>query len=59
MDLEGVMLSDRSQTKTNTVEYKKQSKPLTITKRKEIHRYRELVVIVGREEGEGMIRIQD
>jgi hypothetical protein len=41
------------------VEYKKQSKPLTITKRKEIHRYRELVVIVGREEGEGMIRIQD
>ena len=50
MDLEGIRLSEISQTKTNTVWYhlyvesKKYTKIVNITKKKQTHRYRELVV---------------
>ena len=47
MDLEGIMLSEISQRKTNTVCYHlyaestKYNKLVTITKKKQTHRYRE------------------
>ena len=47
MDLEGIILSEISQTKTNTVWYhlymesKKYNKLVNITKKRETHRYRE------------------
>ena len=47
MDLEGIMLRERIQRKTNTVRYllyiesKKYNKLVNITKKKQIHRYRE------------------
>ena len=45
MDLEGIMLSEISQTKTNTVyhlylESKKYNKLVNITEKQQIHRYR-------------------
>ena len=53
----GIMLSEISQTKTNTVWYhlyvesKKYKKPVNITKKKQTHRYRE--EISGYQWGEG------
>ena len=47
MDLEGIILSEVSQTKTNTLrhhlflESKRYNKLVNITKKKQIHRYRE------------------
>ena len=52
------MLSEKTQTKTNTIWYhlyvksEKQNKLVNITKKKQIHRYRELVV-TSRETGRG------
>ena len=59
MDLEGIMLSEISQRKTNTVWYhlyvesKKYNKQMNITKQKQIHRYREQTNGYQWEDGSG------
>ena len=59
MDLEGIVLSEISQRKTNTVwhclyvESKKYNKLVNITKKKQTHRYREQTSDYSGEEGEG------
>ena len=59
MDLEGIMLSEVSQTKTNAVWYhlyvksKKQNKLVNITQKKQTHRYREQTSGYQWEEGMG------